>query len=45
MNMSKRTHIKGLSVLFLITIIPLIFGLLPNSIEIFGNSELIFLTK
>jgi len=38
MNISKNTQIKGLSVLFLITLIPLIFGLLPNSLESFDNS-------
>ncbi len=38
MNISKHTKIKGLSVLFLITIIPLIFGLLPSSFENFSDS-------
>ncbi len=38
MNISKNTQIKGLSVLFLITIIPLIFGLLPNSNVNLDNS-------
>ena len=38
MNISKRTQLKGLSVLFLITLIPLIFGLLTNSIEHLDNS-------
>jgi hypothetical protein len=37
MNISKRTKIKGLSVLFLITLIPLIFGLLPRTFDSSSN--------
>ena len=37
MNISKRTQIKGLSILFLITLIPLIFGMVPRTFESSGN--------
>ncbi|MFX1420577.1 MAG: carboxypeptidase-like regulatory domain-containing protein, partial [Promethearchaeota archaeon] len=38
MTIYKRTQIKGVIVLFLITLIPLIFGLLPSSFKSFDNS-------
>ncbi|MFX0007632.1 MAG: hypothetical protein ACFFAV_12995, partial [Candidatus Hermodarchaeota archaeon] len=38
MNISKRTKIKGLSVLFLVTFIPFLIGLLPSSYVSLVNS-------